>query len=70
MSEHFLILRPWIPLDKLDWFWLSANSAAIHLLEQNPDKIYWHQLSLKYFLDPSICLAIFDLKMFTLTISE
>ena len=45
MSEHFKILRPWIPINKLNWIMLSTNPAAIHLLEQNPDKIYWPWLS-------------------------
>ena len=35
--------------DKIDWFGLSANPAAIHLiskaLEQNPYKINWFSLS-------------------------
>ncbi len=34
-------LRDWIDMDKIDWKWLSMNPAAIHLLEQNPDKINW-----------------------------
>ena len=51
MSEHFKILRPWIPVEKLDLFWLSGNPAAIYLiskaLEQNPDtdEIDWDLLS-------------------------
>ena len=45
MSEHFKILRPWIPVEKLYWKSLSVNPAAIHLLEQNPDKINWEWLS-------------------------
>ena len=32
-------------LDKIDWWWLSRNPAAIHLLEKNPDKISWLWLS-------------------------
>jgi len=27
--------------DKIDWFWLSENPNAIHLLEKNMDKINW-----------------------------
>ncbi len=38
-------LLGWIPLDKLDWDWLSGNPNAIHLLEQNIDKINWYNLS-------------------------
>ena len=28
-------------VDKIDWYQLSTNSAAIHLLEQNINKISW-----------------------------
>jgi hypothetical protein len=28
-----------IPLDKIDWKYLSKNPNAIHLIEQNMDKI-------------------------------
>jgi len=37
--QHYYKLRDWIPLEKLNWDCLSENPAAIHLLEQNPDKI-------------------------------
>ena len=39
------MLRPWIPLDKLDWFYLSSNPGAIDLLKNHPQKINWKQLS-------------------------
>ena len=39
-------LLDWIPLDKLDWEWLSRNPAAIHLLEKHLDKIEWNYLSI------------------------
>ena len=45
MSEPFLILREWIPPENLNWGVLSENSEAIHILEQNLDKIYWPLLS-------------------------
>jgi len=38
-------LRCWIDIDKIDWFWLSKNTNAIHLLEKNMDKINWSMLS-------------------------
>ena len=38
-------LRDWILIDKLDWSELSRNRHAIHLLEQNMDKIVWHMIS-------------------------
>jgi hypothetical protein len=40
-------LRDWIPLDKIDWFWLSLNpnDGAIALLKANQDKIDWEWLS-------------------------
>ena len=39
-------LLDWIPLDKIDWSWLSTNPNAIHLLEKNMDKIIiWDDLS-------------------------
>ena len=34
-------LRDWIPIENLCWDNLSGNPNAIHLLEQNPDKIHW-----------------------------
>ena len=45
MTERFLKLRVWIPLEKLIWHRLSENPKAIHILEQNPDKINWVGLS-------------------------
>ena len=35
-------LKQWV---KIDWFCLSLNPNAIHLLEKNPDKINWCHLS-------------------------
>jgi hypothetical protein len=32
-------------MDKIDWFNLSRNSNAIHLLEENKDKICWEYFS-------------------------
>jgi hypothetical protein len=31
--------------EKIDWYWLSKNPNAIHLLERNQDKIFWGYLS-------------------------
>jgi len=31
--------------DKINWYSLSSNPAAIHLLEKNQDKINWYSLS-------------------------
>lgn len=39
-------LKDWVEFDKLDWFGLSINTNAIHLLEMNPDKIIWEALSM------------------------
>ena len=39
-------LLDWIPIDKIDWGFLSAHANAISLLEKNPDKIDWCGLSL------------------------
>ena len=40
-------LCDWIPIDKLDWCWLSKNTSpnAIPILEQNLDKVDWYYLS-------------------------
>ena len=32
-------LLDWIDKDKLEWFYLSANSNAIELIIENPEKI-------------------------------
>ena len=37
-------LKDWIPSEKLDWGWLSANPNAIDLLNANPDNIKWKML--------------------------
>jgi hypothetical protein len=44
MFEEYKLL-PWIPIDKLNWFALSSNPNATHLLEQNQNKIFWDELS-------------------------
>ena len=38
-------LLDWIPEDNLDWYGLSGNSNALHMLEANPMKIDWDLLS-------------------------
>ena len=38
-------LCDWIPAHELDWSDLSLHPKAIHLLEENPDKIDWYCLS-------------------------
>ena len=43
-------LLPWIDINKFNWYWLSYNPNAIHLLEKNireanGDKIDWRMLS-------------------------
>ena len=38
-------LLDWILENKLNYEWLSKKPNAIHLLEKNPDKIYWEWLS-------------------------
>ena len=43
--ENPSMLRPWIPLEKLEWFHLSSNPGAIDLLKANPDNIHWEGLS-------------------------
>ena len=47
-GTHFMKLREWIPLNKMKWKPLSQNPSAIHLLEQNLDKVNkvgWYGLS-------------------------
>ena len=46
MSYLFMKLRDFINLNYLDWWYLSANPspAAVHLLEQNLDKVLWTNL--------------------------
>ena len=34
--------KDFIDPDKIDWYELSFNLAAIRLLEANPDKINWY----------------------------
>jgi hypothetical protein len=31
--------------EKIDWYYLSMNTNAIHLLEQNQDRINWNKFS-------------------------
>ena len=38
-------LRDWVDVEKLDWMMLSYNKNAIQLLEENPEKINWENLS-------------------------
>jgi hypothetical protein len=38
-------LRDWIPLEKLDFRFLSSNPNAMELLLENPEKINWSRLS-------------------------
>ena len=38
-------LLDWIPIDTLDWHYLSENPNALNLLEANPNKINWTILS-------------------------
>ena len=45
MSEPFKRLRPWIPVEKLNWSNLSLNPNAIHLLEKYLKNIDWELLS-------------------------
>ena len=39
------VLKDWIPVEKLDWGYLSTNPNAIDLLKTYPKKIYWSWLS-------------------------
>jgi hypothetical protein len=40
------VLKDWVPINKIDWKWLSKNPNAIDLLKENPKKIDWKMLSL------------------------
>jgi hypothetical protein len=43
MTTTFQLKYPFSEhIDKLNWGWLSRNPNAIHLLEQNVDKVNWH----------------------------
>ena len=42
----------------IDWYELSRNPNAIHLLEENQDKIEWNQIS----RNPSIFEEIYYMK--------
>ena len=37
--------KDFIQYGKVNWMWLSLNPNAIHMLEQNPDKIRWFSIS-------------------------
>ena len=39
-------LLDWIPINKINWSYLSKNPNAIELLKENEDKIDWYYLSL------------------------
>jgi hypothetical protein len=39
------VLRELMPLEKINWSWLSQNPNAIDLLKENQDKINWRNLS-------------------------
>ena len=45
INPRFLKLRKWIQIEKLDWWMLSRNPNAIHIIEKNLDKVNWHRLS-------------------------
>ena len=45
MDYDILNIRNWIDKGKIDWRVLSCNPNAIHILEQNLDKINWCHLS-------------------------
>ena len=45
LTKPKMKLLDWIPLYKLNWDNLSRNPGAIHLLEQNMNKIDWLFLS-------------------------
>ena len=44
-NPKFLKLKTWIPIDKVDWYGLSSNPNAIHMIEKNLDKVSWYGLS-------------------------
>lgn len=44
ITKSKMKLLDWIPLDKLNWSFLSFNPNAINLLEENQDKIEWINL--------------------------
>ncbi len=43
--EHRWKIRDWIDINKLDWWGLSNNPKALYLLESNPDRINFKELS-------------------------
>ena len=38
-------LLDWIDIDNIDWYMLSGNPNAMHLIEKNLDKVDWYWLS-------------------------
>ena len=38
-------LKSWVPIEKIDWDYLSFNPNAIEMLKRNPKLIDWHRLS-------------------------
>ena len=38
-NGKYMKLHDWIPINKFDWQSLSSNPNAIHILEQNLDKM-------------------------------
>ena len=42
----FYKLRDWIPIDFINWKYLSSNPNALFLLKSNPNKINWKYLSM------------------------
>jgi hypothetical protein len=49
-------LRDWIDPEKINWYGLSMNPAAMPLLEKHPEKIHWLGLS----RNPSIFIYDYD----------
>ena len=33
-TDHFMKILEWVPIDKLDWKWLSGNPNAITILDK------------------------------------
>ena len=60
-ETHFMKLPEWIPRDKVTWEELSSNPNAIHLLEQNLDKMTtegWSNLSLKPIYERNLYIVL------------
>jgi len=43
--QYYYKLLDWNPIEKINYNALSCKPVAIHILEQNPDKIHWIWLS-------------------------